>query len=206
MGGHYKGKTVAQIAKLLGGETQHYRWKVLPKDVYRLQTPLRLPLFLTESFGKYFTTATAMEKESWDAILDFSKEFVGKPPLDDFSDGGDNEFPEGAVYEGRHKRRERNKALVKKVKADFFAKHGRHFCEACGFDFAEKYGQAGKGFIEAHHTIFVSDLAPGAKTDPSDMALVCSNCHRILHRKRPWLSIAALRKLLKNAALKKSGK
>jgi predicted HNH restriction endonuclease len=30
-----------------------------------------------------------------------------------------------------------------------------------------------------------------------DIALVCSNCHRMLHRKRHWLSINQLRQLIR---------
>ncbi|MDJ1631928.1 hypothetical protein QNN00_22945 [Bacillus velezensis] len=30
----------------------------------------------------------------------------------------------------------------------------------------------------------------------SDLILVCSNCHRMLHRKRPWPTIKELRQIL----------
>ncbi|MCB9108740.1 MAG: HNH endonuclease [Anaerolineales bacterium] len=56
----------------------------------------------------------------------------------------------------------------------------------------------GSGFIEAHHTIPVSDMEPGQATRVEDIALICSNCHRMLHRTRPWLSIGMLKELLKN--------
>jgi hypothetical protein len=32
-------------------------------------------------------------------------------------------------------------------------------------------------------------------TRVEDLVLVCANCHRIIHRKRPWLSIGELRTL-----------
>jgi putative restriction endonuclease len=89
---------------------------------------------------------------------------------------------------------------VIKAKALFKTKHGRLFCEACKFDFEKKYGSIGNGFIEVHHTIPVSELKRGAKTRIADLALVCSNCHRILHRRRPWLTIPALHKLLKQVS------
>jgi len=47
----------------------------------------------------------------------------------------------------------------------------------------------GRGFIQAHHTIPVSELRKESKTKVRDIALVCSNCHRMLHRRRPWLRI-----------------
>ncbi|MBT3031446.1 MAG: HNH endonuclease [Candidatus Thiodiazotropha sp. (ex Lucina pensylvanica)] len=62
-----------------------------------------------------------------------------------------------------------------------------------GFDFSEKYGKLGEGFAECHHTKPPSTLKPGEKTKLSDLAVVCSNCHRMLHRAKPWLSIGELR-------------
>jgi putative restriction endonuclease len=88
------------------------------------------------------------------------------------------------------------------AKENFRRKHGRLFCEACDFDFSRKYGNVGDGFIEVHHITPVSELPPGAKTSVEDLVLVCSNCHRILHRRRPWLTIPGLRVLLKQASLR----
>ncbi|UZW66371.1 hypothetical protein OC195_21405 [Priestia flexa] len=34
------------------------------------------------------------------------------------------------------------------------------------------------------------------ETKVEDIALVCANCHRMLHRQRPWLSISELKQLL----------
>jgi len=59
-----------------------------------------------------------------------------------------------------------------------------------------EYGDHGDGFIECHHTKPVSELQVGEKTKLSDLALVCSNCHRMIHRKRPWLSVDGIRTLL----------
>src|SRR5215210_153335 len=96
-----------------------------------------------------------------------------------------------------HKKRERNPKLVLKAKESFKRKHGCLFCEACRFDFAVRYGMPGEGFIEVHHDIPVSELKPGNKTKISDVSLVCSNCHRMLHRRRPWLKVEALRSLIR---------
>ena len=43
-------------------------------------------------------------------------------------------------------------------------------------------GDLGKGYIEAHHTRPVAKLVTGERTKVSDLALVCANCHRMLHR------------------------
>ena len=46
--------------------------------------------------------------------------------------------------------------------------------------FSDTYGELGEGFIEAHHTVPVSELK-GERNKVEEIELVCSNCHRILH-------------------------
>ena len=107
-------------------------------------------------------------------------------------------FPEGKLVERKHKSRERNAKLIASVKSAFLRENNKLFCTVCEFDFEKKYGERGAGFIEAHHTIPVSDMKPGQKTQTEDIALVCSNCHKILHRTRPWLSMNRLKEIVKN--------
>ena len=109
----------------------------------------------------------------------------------------EGEFPEGKVIERIHKSRERNSQVVEIAKRNFKLKNRRLFCEICGFDFKKIYGTLGENFIEAHHTIFVSDMKPNHLTTPDEIALLCSNCHRMVHKKRPWLTMNKLRTLLK---------
>ena len=62
--------------------------------------------------------------------------------------------------------------------------HG-YKCQVCGFAFEEVYGKWGRNFAEVHHMQELS-TAPdeGLEVDPCrDMAVVCSNCHRMIHRK-----------------------
>jgi len=78
-----------------------------------------------------------------------------------------------------HKRIERNQKLAKKVK-----ELQGYKCSACGFDFEKKYGEIGKGFIEAHHLTPVYKIK-GKKVglDPvKDFSVLCSNCHRMIHK------------------------
>jgi len=61
-------------------------------------------------------------------------------------------------------------------------------CKVCGFDFNNAYGNHGMGFIEVHHLKLVSKLERSTKVCPEkDMTVVCSNCHRMLHRNREIL-------------------
>jgi len=107
-------------------------------------------------------------------------------------------FPEGKLVERKHKSRERSAKLIAEVKAAFLKENKKLYCTVCDFDFEKKYGERGRDFIEAHHTIPVSDMVIGQKTKIDDIALVCSNCHRILHRTRPWLSMKRLKEILNN--------
>ncbi|MFB2121442.1 HNH endonuclease [Parapedobacter sp. 2B3] len=59
--------------------------------------------------------------------------------------------------------------------------NGRLKCECCNFDFVDFYGQLGMNFIECHHKIHISTGERITKIE--DLALVCSNCHRMLHRR-----------------------
>ena len=102
-------------------------------------------------------------------------------------------FPEGRGSYRLHRQIERNPKLITIAKAQA-RQDGRLHCWVCRFDFAGKYGERGEGYIEAHHTIPISELGENeAKLD--DIAMVCSNCHRMLHRE-PWLQMNQLAKLI----------
>jgi 5-methylcytosine-specific restriction enzyme A len=118
------------------------------------------------------------------------------PPKEVISDD-EEEGEEGQILTRTHHYRERDTKLVKRKKEKVLKEKGTLVCEVCEFDFVEKYGDRGEGFIECHHTKPVSELEVGEKTKISDLSLVCPNCHRMIHKKRPWLSVEELRKLVK---------
>jgi hypothetical protein len=82
----------------------------------------------------------------------------------------------------RHRTRER---LLRKAKlaAASSAAGGVLRCEVprCGFEFTEKYGDLGVGFAEVHHLQQLAVGGPRA-TGLGDLAVVCANCHRMIHR------------------------
>ena len=109
----------------------------------------------------------------------------------------DEEFPEGRVLTQLHKKRERNRVATCKKREEVLAKTGRLACEVCGFDFRVFYGEIGEAFTECHHRSPLSMLIKAKNTKLSDLAIVCANCHRMLHRARPWKSVEELASLLK---------
>ena len=106
----------------------------------------------------------------------------------------ESDFPEGKESFRRHRHLERDGKIPKKAKAKRLAETGKLECEVCSSDFVKTYGELGQGFIEAHHIKPVSILDGREKTKITDLALVCSNCHRMLHRGE-LLSVDHLREL-----------
>jgi len=105
-------------------------------------------------------------------------------------------FKEGRKALRSHLCRERNRKLIAAAKAKEMEEKGVLRCLICKFIFKDKYGEIGADYIEAHHVKPVSELKENEKTKILDIALVCSNCHRMLHRRRPWLSMSELKKLI----------
>jgi hypothetical protein len=97
------------------------------------------------------------------------------------------------VLEGKESKKEaifrsRNQALIlaKKANSDYR-------CEVCGFSFGEKYGKIGRNYIIAHHLRLIASGI--SKNTLDDIALLCANCHSMVHTKNPPISINELRKV-----------
>ena len=107
-----------------------------------------------------------------------------------------DEAEEGRVLTRAHLVRERSRKLVEAKRTAVLRTTGTLACEACGFDFAVTYGDRGTGFIEVHHAFPIHLLVPGTKTKLDDLHLLCANCHRMIHSRRPWLTLDQLRAYL----------
>ncbi|WP_440603461.1 HNH endonuclease, partial [Bacillus sp. GB_SG_008] len=94
-------------------------------------------------------------------------------------------------YGTRYERDARNRSAAIEI-------HGCS-CAVCGFDFEKVYGERGKGFIEVHHVKPLSTLEEATEINPEeDLVPVCSNCHRMIHRKKDEvLTVEELRDILK---------
>lgn len=92
----------------------------------------------------------------------------------------------------------RNPSLVRDAKK----KYG-YRSQVCNFCFSEKYEEVGDEFIEVHHLDQMSERPELAWTDElrtsiDRVAVVCSNCHRMLHRHRPAYTLDELKCRLLN--------
>jgi 5-methylcytosine-specific restriction enzyme A len=141
-----------------------------------------------------------LRKEADRIRLGIVNDFNDDPGLKLFLPNADpeaSEFPEGRIRYFMHKKRERNSKIIVDLKKNA-DKSGKLFCEVCGFDFFRTYGNTGKGFIECHHLKPLSEYVPNEKTTKENLVLICSNCHKMLHKYRPWLARDELKTILKS--------
>jgi len=110
---------------------------------------------------------------------------------------GEEECKEGKILYRKHRTRERDSKIVRKKKASVLSSTGKLECEVCKFTFKDKYGRHGEDYIECHHKL---PLSSGAikNTRLTDLALVCANCHRMLHRGKPWPTIEVLKDIVQS--------
>ena len=125
----------------------------------------------------------------------FATALVGILPLqgeEPFGGKGKVGFEEGAstlVQVNRYERDPRNRAAAILLRGSS--------CRVCGLDLGVRYGQIAEGFIEVHHIKPVSQLGRDYIIDPmKDLVPICPNCHAVVHRRDPPLSVDELRKIL----------
>jgi hypothetical protein len=83
----------------------------------------------------------------------------------------------------RHRQRERD-LRNKKIAQALRNNHGRLICEVpnCGFDYADRYGDIGKHYAQVHHKEPLSEAPEeGRRVTLDDLAVVCANCHVMIH-------------------------
>lgn len=93
-----------------------------------------------------------------------------------------------------HRRIERNPRAAREAKKY----HGVR-CQGCNLQFSERYGELGDGFIEAHHLKPVASLEEGTAVSydvAKDFAVLCSNCHRMIHRTADPSDLEGFRRLI----------
>ncbi len=140
------------------------------------------------------------QKERLHAIANEIRNIAGNPEIRRkiYAIEEDEQTKTDSVMEGQvlyklHKVRERDVKIVQLKKDQVFSLSGKLACEACIFEFEEFYGDIGKGYIECHHRTPLSSIKVASRTMLLDLALVCSNCHRMLHRSINNLSLENLK-------------
>jgi len=103
-------------------------------------------------------------------------------------------YIEGATVKVTVNSYERNPAARRRC-----IEHHGAACAVCSIDFGQSYGTLGEGFIHIHHKIPLADIGEEYLVNPvEDLVPVCPNCHAMLHRVSPALSVEELRTRLKD--------
>ena len=93
---------------------------------------------------------------------------------------GTTEGKRTVYYTTKYERSSKNREAAIRI-------HGTK-CMICGFDFGQKYGELGKGYIEVHHIKSLATLEQEVVINPeTDLICVCANCHRMLHRFKNYI-------------------
>lgn len=155
--------------------------------IYSLDNP--------ESFGYGYWTITQKGREYIQKYLTKTKEEKLKDIIqNDIESFKEEEFEEGGKKEKYINYYERNPELREKA----ISIHGTT-CKVCGFNFLTFYGNRGKNFIEVHHLKPVSTIQDPHFVNPkTEMTVVCSNCHRMIHRFRNKILTVEELKLIVN--------
>ena len=124
-----------------------------------------------------------------------TKKFEIDEATDELQEGSE----EGRLKLVSHYRRERSKALSLSAKRIARNKHPEHLlvCEICNL-IPEKVYKADT--IEAHHRTPLNLINGTAKVMPPDLAMICPNCHRAVHKVKNC-SMPEISKRLKAAGL-----
>lgn len=152
------------------------------KTMSSLTRPNKNPLSLINYIGNHFH----------DSIVDFAGE------MDVLCDNSEDAFVDKRkkVYVNRYERdpEERRKCIER------FG--NKYKCIVCGFNFEDKYGEIGRGFIHVHH---INPLSDNGQDVSENLIPVCPNCHAMLHRylKEDTRDYRKLIKDIKNKCSKK---
>ena len=70
-------------------------------------------------------------------------------------------------------------------------------CQACDLHFPDRYGVLGRQFMHVHHIVPLSAIGASYTVDPiSDLRPLCPNCHAMVHRRSPPMTIDDLRRIV----------
>ena len=137
--------------------------------------------FYANKIGVDLSTIQISEKENGNSNNDIEHQMV-----------------EGRLMEDKVLRRVRNRAARQKC-----LENSNFTCSVCGFNFYKVYGEIGKDFIEVHHTKPLSSYNEEHEVLESELVALCSNCHSMVHRRRPMpYSIDEIKRILEENSIK----
>jgi 5-methylcytosine-specific restriction enzyme A len=195
---------VVRLSQALGGLPLHRQRGHF--DTFRSPSSVAMKLanFLAHDpdySGVGLTRGNRLERNIWDEYSSDPERLrevataivAGSAEASTTLETSNDEFVEGDVLARIHLLRERDERAVAAKKKEVHQRTERLECEVCGFDFELTYGELGRGFAECHHTLPLSQAVGRRKVRLSDLAILCANCHRMIHRTRPLMSVEEFR-------------
>ena len=170
---------VAREIKLQGNKTEYRFANLRPLRGYRRRdlvvdsTSSRLPDEFIRSYALIRTPdflSPGEDGDDADSMIEEPEELVGL---------------EGELRLRMSAHRRREGALRAAKLADGLRRgKGSLKCEVpgCGFDFSQAYGALGSGYAHVHHLRPLAEYGGVAKTTLDDLAIICANCHAMVHR------------------------
>ena len=111
---------------------------------------------------------------------------------------GEEHVPNRSYLEGTAVRVLVNRYERDREARDECVAHHGTACAVCGFEFGRAYSGFGEGFVHVHHLVPLATVGTGYRVDPiKDLIPVCPNCHAMLHRTDPPMTIKDLRRRLR---------
>ena len=72
-------------------------------------------------------------------------------------------------------------------------------CQVCGFSFGGVYGPQAVDYCEVHHLLPLGHAKAERKTALKDLAVLCANCHRVVHLKNPPFTLEEMEVMVRGA-------
>ena len=167
------------VQKLLTSERIHVFWRADNKAVY--------------TYAGYAQAVSVFETSPVGVLW----AFTDKPANVDFSQSpgevAADEYREGAVRQVWVNLYERDRS-ARQACLEYYG----YRCVVCGLRFEERYGEIGKDYIHVHHLVPLSEIRQPYKVDPiEDLRPICPNCHAMVHRRKPPISIESVSMMLR---------
>lgn len=150
-----------------------------------------------EVWGRYGTSPIEVDELS--TSFRAASDLLGIAEDEAGGDDEDIEYTEGRLLYRVHRRRERSGSLRKKALAKWRSKGGVLRCGLCEKEGDTRLGKLGDSIFDVHHLRPLFEVGLG-KTKIEDLALLCANCHRLMHRvsarDKKWYQVSELRELV----------
>ncbi|OLV18551.1 HNH endonuclease [Deinococcus marmoris] len=199
--GHKGNSDYGKLGKLLGAElldagpeSVGQGWPFLSSGKWRENDDDRWP---GERFFWAMRPALAQALEELGLVQKIPVEQTAAAPEiePELGDLPPQTYLEGATHQVIVNAYERNRT-ARQACVDY---HGT-ICSVCDSDLGEFYGPIAYDFIHVHHLKPLSEIGAGYSVNPqTDLLPVCPNCHAMLHRTTPPLTVEQLREMIQEA-------